>query len=207
MPAAEPASDLDFCKSLCRDVADMSLEIARALRDRIVPTEHAAPPAPDAHLPALAKAFDGVSAGIRRTVLLIERLAQPRAVPNPDRLAARKRVLRTVEDEIARAPLEPEHAERLTGELHERLETLEFEDDLDDRPAGEIIQDIIHDLGLGPAFPSIFGATPRWKRRTPAEVAALAARAANTLAARAGLPANDTPPEREYRLLATPNPT
>ncbi len=225
---ADDAADLAHYKALCRDLADTGMEVAHALRDRIAITDHAPLPAQDELLPALAKGFDVVSASIRRTILVAQRLIEGRALPNPDRRAATKRVLREVEDEMVRARVDPEHAERLTHELHERIETPEFEDELDDRPVADIIKDIVHDLGLG----CVLGNPPRWKRRTPAEIADLAARATSAVLRRHAIPelpasdpapsdpapsnpANDpcanaerlSRPERHHRQLATPNST
>ena len=63
-------------------------------------------------------------------------------------------------------------AEALQAELNERLDAPEFDDDLD-RPTAEIIAEICRDLGLD----DMPGSHPR-KRRTPADVASLHARAA-----------------------------
>ncbi len=96
-----------------------------------------------------------------------------------DRTAARKRIIRDVEDTIQRKTKDDE-AERLHAELLERLDAPDLDDDIDHRPVAEIIEDICRDLGIA-NYP---GAHP-WKRRTPADIAILADRAANTTSARA----------------------
>ena len=112
-------------------------------------------------------AFDRTARAVRRTVALARTLEDP-ARP---RILARRRILREVEDTIART-WRPD-SETLKAELHERLDTPELEDELGHRPTQDIIADIIRDLGLAamPGFP-----TP-WPRRTPAAIQALNARA------------------------------
>jgi hypothetical protein len=113
--------------------------------------------------------YDRVCRNIRRNMLMIRELAKP--IKTTDRVAARKRILREVEDSIQCNADEPA-AETLHEELLDRLDTLDLEDELDARPVADIIKDIVRDLGLA----HIPGTHP-WKRRTPADVAELAARA------------------------------
>jgi hypothetical protein len=118
-----------------------------------------------------AKAYDQVTRSARRSILLIRELAKPAT----DRVAARKRIIRVVEDTIQREAEAPEAA-ALHREFLERLDTPDWESELADRPVDDIIADIIHDLGLV----AVPGHHP-WKRRTPADIAQLAARAAQPL--------------------------
>ena len=114
------------------------------------------------------------------------------------RAATRQRVLRAVEDAIGAEADDDAQAERLRGEARERLEQLdrpEFARDQaslgDDRlsvPA--LVADIVHDLGL--AAPA---GTHPWARRTPDDVAALAAWAA----APPGTPPASLPPRTPLR--------
>jgi hypothetical protein len=81
--------------------------------------------------------------------------------------------LRDVDDAIQRQDIEPDEQDNLRGELLERLDGPEVNDDLDHRPVAEIIADICCDLGI--AAPP--GARP-WQRRTPSDIAVLCERAA-----------------------------
>ena len=114
-------------------------------------------------------AFDRVARTVRRTVMLAMRLDEP-VRAGPDRVAARKRIIREVEDAIQRAP--GEGGEDLEGELLERLDSPDLDDDIAGRPVAEIVADILRDLGLA-AMPG----TRPWKRRRPEDVALLQARA------------------------------
>lgn len=96
----------------------------------------------------------------------------PRAVPDAaaQHLAARKRTIR----EAGGA-----EAEAFYGELSERLDAPDPDDDIRDRPVADVVAYICRDLGLL----TLLGNDP-WKRRTPAEVATLWARVAKPSAAR-----------------------
>ena len=115
-----------------------------------------------------AAAYERVTRSMRHSIWLVRKLAEP--VKTIDRIAARKRIIRSVEDAIGR---EAEDPDALHEELRTRLETPDLDDEIDTRPVADIITDIIHDLGLAAAF----GTTP-WKRRTPADLAELHALAA-----------------------------
>jgi hypothetical protein len=118
-----------------------------------------------------------VMGALRQTVMLVQKLTEPapaaKAVrPGPDRVVARKLIIRRVEDAIHRDAPE-DAAERLHGELLERLEGAAFDDDLSQRPLAEIIKEICDDFGIsGP------DSLAWWKRRTPADIAILCERAA-----------------------------
>ncbi len=124
----------------------------------------------------LGIAFERVACGLRRTAMLDDRLGKPApasgAHPARSRAAARRRIIRSVEDVIQREA-EGHRAAALAGELAERLDSPDLEDEIADRPVAEIVADICRDLGLTAA-----PGTRPWKRRTPAEVAALCERAA-----------------------------
>ena len=115
-----------------------------------------------------AAAYDRVTSNARRCILLIRKLAEP--LKATGRVAARKQILRTVEDAIQRD--EDVDAETLHEELLDRLDTLDREDEIDTRPVEDIITDILRDFGLA-AMPG----THPWKRRTPHDVATLNAQA------------------------------
>ena len=117
------------------------------------------------------KGFERTSRDIRRCAWLVRKLAEP--LKTTPRVAARKRLIREVEDTIQRHAEDPDAAEMLHEELMDRLDTLDLEDEIDERPIQDIITDIIRDLGLA----HIPGTHP-WKRRTPEDLAILYAQAA-----------------------------
>ncbi len=140
----------------------------------------------------LAAAFDDVSRNVRRCILLADDLNQPRkqpkaayaaasdAEPSPEaRTAARKRILRAVQDTIQRrdydgsASPECDPPETQRRELLDRLDAPDLDTEIATRPVEDIIKDILRDLGLA-ALPG----TRPWQRRTPADTAELNARAA-----------------------------
>ena len=138
-------------------------------------------------------AYHRTTRSIRLSVWLIRKLAEP--AKSVDRVAARKRILRVLQDNIQRHADDAEatdDAETLNEELRERLETEDLEDEIGDRTVEDIITDIIRDLGLA----AVPGNHP-WKRRTPADIAELVAHAAQpvpaTQRAATPTPARDAP--------------
>jgi uncharacterized membrane protein YccC len=134
--------------------------------------------------------YERITRAVRRTVMLAQKLHEPSKAPpkappkapseahvSNDRIAARKRIIRDVEDTIQRTTKDDE-AERLHAELLERLDAPDLNDDIAHRPVAEIIKDICRDLGLAHA-----PGTHPWKRRNPDDIAILAARAAGTTSA------------------------
>ncbi len=204
----QQAADAHHYRHVLHELIDMGTGLARLLHQqattqaaqRTTPT--APPPAPDAPTPntliSIAAAFDRIARAVRRSIILARSLADP-APPVRDpaghRTAARKHILREVEDTIQRtapasghaapahaasdglntnaADPDPASADALTAELHDRLDAPDLNDDLSSRPVADIITEICRDLGLA-ALP---GAHP-WKRRTPADLEQLHARAA-----------------------------
>jgi hypothetical protein len=134
-------------------------------------------------------AFERITRAVRRTMVLVRKLNEPLPPPaaskSEHRTAARKRIIRDVEDTIQRTTKDDE-AESLHAELLDRLDGPDLDEDIDQRPVAEIITDICRDLGIA-NYP---GAHP-WKRRKPADIAVLSARAANLKRARA--PASPAP--------------
>ena len=102
---------------------------------------------------AVAKAFRLVSRSVRMTVLLAERVDRgwARQGASDDRVAmARRQIARAVTDAIGQ-DADLERAERLTEALAERMERLDVEAAIGNRPAEDIIAEICRDLGLDPA--------------------------------------------------------
>ena len=103
-----------------------------------------------------------------------------------------------MEDAIDRAAhlnRRPIDADALRAELHERLDAPELADALDDdiaaRPVTEIITEICRDLGLG--LDDMPGTCPA-RRRTPADIATLDARAAHASPSTTLRPVRKPPP-------------
>ena len=158
------------------------------------PAPHPTPAPAPATLITLASAFDAIARAVRRTILLARTLDQP-VPPAKDparrRAAARKQVIREVEDAIHRAANpDSDTAESLTAELRDRLDAPDLDDDLADRPTADIIAEICRDLGLAAPL----GTSP-WRRRTPADLQALNASAAAPTRPRhpGAAPSNPTP--------------
>ena len=120
--------------------------------------------------------YDRITRSMRRSVALVRTLSEPvkdaSTAAQRRQVVARQRVIRDVEDVIQRHA-EPEDEAELTEELFERMDRPEFAEDIDDRPVAEIITEICRDMGLE----GLPGTQP-WKRRTPADIALLCARAA-----------------------------
>ncbi len=154
-------------------------------------------PAPAPSLPDLSAAFDQVARTVRRCIMLAQSLDTPKPPARTltpdrtaDRTAARKRILRAVEDTLGRQAYDDSYrvcdpTEVLHAELLDRMDAPDLDRDIESRPIDDIIKDILRDLGLA-ALPG----TRPWKRRTPADIAELNARAAAP-----SCPAGSTPHE------------
>ncbi|WP_158742880.1 hypothetical protein [Acidisphaera sp. L21] len=98
----------------------------------------------------VAAAFAQVSRAIRRTVLLAERLdcgwARPGRADCRDTMM-RRQIARAVGDAIVR-DADGAEADRLRGELAERLDSLDRLDDLGWAAVEDIVRDICRDLGV-----------------------------------------------------------
>ena len=89
------------------------------------------------------------------------------------RVQVRKVILRRVEDRIRETQGEGDTGEWLHNELLDRMDAPELEDDILNRPVDEIVKEIETDLGV-----ARYAEEKEWLRRTPLDVAVLAARAA-----------------------------
>jgi len=178
-PSGQQAADTQFYREVLHDLIIMGTDLARIVHAQAAAAPQPAPqpPAPNpAPPPDLTIPFDRIARAVRRSVALARTLsdpAPPARDPAQHRAAARKRLIREVEDTIQRTADEGDHAETLNAELRDRLDAPDLDDDLTNRPVAEVITEICRDLGLD-AFPG----THPWKRRTPADIAQLCARAA-----------------------------
>ena len=192
--AAQQAEDAQYYRHVLHELIDMGASLARGIHQQAAADPHPDPSngALSAEDPALA--FDRIARCVRRTILLARSLAEPVPQPKPappGRTAARKRIIREVEDAIHREAKGP-RAEALGAEFAERLDAPDLDDDIAARPIAEIINDICRDLGLAAQPFSHSG-----KRRTPGDVANLNARAAQ--------PSGTAPRRAPRRRQATPN--
>ena len=185
----QPAAPTHPHRQALDDLITMGTDLARALhRQALIQAEAAQaalPPQPTPHVPdeppatalvTLTTAFDRIARAVRRCVALAQHLARPPA-PARDlaqhRAAARKQVIRAIEDTIYRTAHEGDRAETLNAELRDRLDDPDLDWDLAHRPIPDIIAEIRRDLGLA-APPGDHA----WRRRTPADIQDLHARAA-----------------------------
>ncbi len=203
--AAEAAERRRIQHAALDDLLDLTMSAAHMVHDRAKMQEAITPPDSDAHPAAdIALPLDRLARAARLTILLSQQID----APVRQRTGACRRILRAVEDTIHREKSNPSEREPLQAELHERLDRLDL-DELGHRRIAEIVADICRDLGLVPPLP---GQRP-YKRRTPADITLLDARAAypghpgptNPGPTNPGPsnPADD--PERVFRLVATPN--
>ncbi len=125
--------------------------------------------------------------------------APPRPRPANDEaptpIAARRRIVRAVEDAI-QAAADNDRAEALRREAQDRLDAPDLDEDILSRPVNDIIAAICADLGLPPAPPGL-------PQRRPSPVDA-ARPARNPPAPNPPAPNPSAPPES---LASTPAPT
>ena len=225
--ASQRDEDAQYYRQVLHELVEIGARLARAIDRQAAPESEAEPgaapgaapeqagqpaPAPTA-APDLTLAFDRIARTLRRTIALARKLSDP-AQPSPTeraaadaqqrRRAARKQIIREVEDTIHRDVHGPEaeaQAESLHAELYERLDTLDLDDDIDTLPIAEIIAAIRRDLGIA-AHINSRGISP-WKRRTPQDVRDLCARAAGP---RTTQPRTTQPWTGDPRLPAPPLP-
>ena len=226
-PTSAPATDIAdpsaenvrYYRRNLHDLIDMAMDLARTVHAKATTPEPSEPPESGRSATPAADpivAFDRISRAIRRTIALAQRLDDPPRTAAQHQASARKCIIREVEDAILRRPAKPGEQDRLETELQERLDSPDLDDDIFHRPVAEIIAEICRDLGI--ASPP--GPLP-WKRRTPADIAELCARAARprppqNAVAEASPPAGQSPtsdilpdqaeqPERVFRFLASPD--
>ena len=190
-PARQPDEDAPCYRQILHELIDMGANLARAIHHQVTAEPGAAPGSDSASQPGpvpvldLSIAFDDVARAIHRAIAFARKITEfaPPSItaqPSERRLAARKRVIRKIEDAIQRRANGAE-ADALNAEVREHLDSLDLDDDRDQRPPAEVIADICRDLGIAARF----GKHP-WKRRTPRDVRDLCARAARPSIARNG---------------------
>ncbi len=182
-PGAQPpesgppaASDTDDHRAILNNLISLGANFAQHIRQQA--TEQ-----PD-RTAELATAFDQVTRGVRRGILLCRQLdTEPRQAA-VNRTIARKKIIRRVEDDIAGMADSPEQAESLRESLRERLDAPDLDEDIANRPIPEVIEEICRDLGIADDC-----GMNLFQPRGPAELAAL-----RTLAARPTPPEGPVPP-------------
>lgn len=154
-PQPEPTEDDAYYRAMLHDlIADASYLAKSAAADEDLPLADRI----DMH--------DRAARTIRRCIVLARHIAEhPARSAQSRRTAARKQVIRAIDDEIhanAQRRATPEaaaDASALRAELCERLDAPEFDADLLDRPIPELITEMRRDLGLA-------GSPATWPRRT-----------------------------------------
>jgi hypothetical protein len=179
-PAGSQATATQTHRDALNELIAMGMDLARLVHQHAKSQAEATPDAPPD--PDLITAFERISRAVRRSIVLSRKLAEPVA-PAADhaperRAAARRRIIRAVEDTI-QCFAEDTDAASLHAEFLDRLDGPDLDDDVDHRPVADIIADICRDLGLA-ALPG----THPWKRRTVEDIATLCARAAASQAPR-----------------------
>ena len=172
-----PESHTEYYRRILHDLIDMGADLARQIHAQgTADTPSTTTPPQDPTIP-----FDRIARTIRRTVLLAQQLDHPRPTRlgrDATRVAARRRIIRAVQDAIQRPFEDPAQARSRESELRERLDAPELNEDLDHdlatRPIADIITEICNDLGLG-AMPG----TRPYQRRTPKDVETLRTLAAS----------------------------
>ena len=176
MDAAATNPTLDADRAALEELRDLGMEMARFIVAR------AKADAEDGVDADRTPAFERINRGVRRAVFLLQYIARDAARSEADvrtQIRARQQIIRDVEDATVNRP-KPER-DALAAELCERLDDPDFTDDLAGMTIAQASQLIRNDFGLGKIFTH--------KRRTPADVKSLAARARHSAHA-AALPNN-----------------
>ncbi len=164
-PTDHSDEDTQHCRRVLGGLIDIASEMAAILAQQIK-SQRDDPAAAQ----ATVAAFATLAQSVRRTVMLHDKLGQPKK-PRPNRIAARKRIIRDVEDAIQREAPEDEQ-ETLHAEFLERLDRPDLDEEIAARSIAEVVTDITRDLGIG----GLYNTHP-WKRRIPHDIAILNARA------------------------------
>lgn len=196
--ADQQAEDGQYYRRVLHELIDMGADLARAVRQQATCLPDPAGDTTAMSMDDAAVAIDRISRAIRRTIALARKIAEPlppRATTSSGqhRTAARRSIIREVEDVIQRT-VDGAEAEALHVELSERMDAPELEDEIDHRPVAEVIADFCRDLGIAVTL-----GAHSWKCRTPRNIEALCARAAQPRAARSPTSAHAAPANTEPR--------
>ena len=217
-PVSQRDEDARYYREILHELIEIGADLARAVHCQATPEPSAqlntGPGAAPEPVPAGAPqpdptlAFDRIARTLRRTIALARTITEPAPLSPAQgtqqrRLSARKQIIREVEDTIQRRT-DGTEAEALRAEFHERLDTPDLDDDIDQLPVADIIAAICRDLGI-----AHHPGTHPWKRRTPRDMRDLCARAAASSArghagAKAGDRAMDPRPHSAPPLPARP---
>lgn len=175
--AEQAAEDAQFFRAVLHEIINAGVDHVRigVAHAKARAADNEATPAQD------AVAYDRLSRSVRRSIMLAQRVTDRSALAR--RTLARKQIIRGVEDAIHRTTPDQAKRETLQAELQERLDRPDLLEEVDLRPASQIIAEFCRDFALaGPGQPYL--------RRTPEDIDRLQARALPV--ARPGEPARDT---------------
>lgn len=192
MPEPLPTTSADYAALLQR-----ALAVGATLTERLLdlPEDSARNPAADYHL---------INRAMRQAILVLDKVTrQPEDEHAAPRIAARKQIIREVEDAIQYRAAGPQ-ADQLRAELLERLDDAALDADLAARPVPDIIADICRDFRVVSPMD-----TARFARRTPDDLADLCALAARLPGQRprATLRPRPAAPVVALRPVSTPEPS
>ena len=197
MDAAATNPTLDADRAALEELRDLGMEMARFIVAR------AKADAEDGVDADRTPAFERINRGVRRAIFLLQYIARDAARDDArseadarTQIRARQQIIRDVEDATVNRP-KPER-DALAAELCERLDDPDFTDDLAGMTIAQASQLIRNDFGLGKIFTH--------KRRTPADVKSLAARARHSAHA-AALPEQPGRCSRSRPAPRSPAPT
>jgi hypothetical protein len=147
--------------AILSELAEAGLEIALALKTRIVETAAAEPDAESARACAdLARAFDRASRAVRMSIALRDRVAKDAATGGQaardaaqDARSQRAGRVRRIVKRIAKVRHSDGYMrEALDSQASERLYDPDITGDLANRPIGALVAQICADLGLSPLW-------------------------------------------------------
>ncbi len=140
----QQAEDDAFYAATLKEMVAMGLEIGRIVHQQVIAQSIDSPHSPIDDQSTVS--YDRVFRAVRRGIMLAKRLSQPEPVRK--QAAARRQVARDVGNAIQSQAKSPKDAENLYADLRDRLDTPDFEEDLENRPIQDIIDEIRKDLGL-----------------------------------------------------------
>lgn len=172
----QQAEDDAFYAATLREMVAMGLEIGRIIHQQVIAQSLDSPHSQIDDQSSVS--YDRVFRAVRRGIMLAKRLKDPEPVRK--QAAARRQIARDVGNAIQSQAKSPKDAENLYAGLRDRLDTPDFEEDLENRPIQDIIDDIRKDLGLSASLPREWAGvrgmqqteqTPEQPPETPAPMA------------------------------------